>query len=386
MTAATEPSGATWEPDDGITIDPVAEWLAHPPATADSTEQARWLAAVLRFTRADGSPVFSPRGRTPARLIELSRAVERLGDPALARVVGWWRPTNALDDLAAEAAPPLPTATWLDRPLAILRPDWTPRGSIVAIDHRARRPATTIEVTGRGATWLGPTWSSPPLGDDVGPARATFATTGPFADAYEWSFRAGPVTVTRTAALIRGAGLALLLQTEVGGGRELGEVRWTLPDGIETRPDPTSRSLILAAGRGKPTARLIPLGLPESPDRVDQGSLQVEGNEVILRQRTTASDRCMALLVAWSSKAPRTWRTLTVAEQSAPCPPGTAFAARVGWGTAQNGLLVYRSLGPPGLRSVLGHQTRARLLIAGFSPTGEVHPWVKATRSPSDPT
>ena len=68
-----------------------------------------------------------------------------------------------------------------------------------------------------------------------------------------------------------------------------------------------------------------------------------------------------------------------MAENSAACPPGAAFAARVGWGAGREGLLVYRSLGPAALRSVLGHQTRARFLVAGFTPTGEVRPWIKAT-------
>ena len=368
-------------PIDGWIGHRVEDWLAHPPG---GDADAEWLASVLRFTRADGSPVFGPRGRNQARLAELERQVRRVGDPSLGRVLGWWRPSSKVAAEAGFVAPPLPTQTWPDRPLAVLRPDWTPRGSCVAIDHRTPGSATTIEVAGRGASWLGPTWTSPPLVDPVSPAWATFATTGPFADAVEWSFVAGPVTVTRTAVLIRGAGLALLLQTEEGLTGDLGEVRWTLPHGIEARPDPSSRALILSAGRGKPTARLIPPGLPALPGPTDQGLLLAEGNEVILRQRTVGPNRCLSLLVSWTPRPPRTWRTLTVAEKSAACPPGTAFAARVGWGSSQNGLLIYRSLGPPGLRSVLGHQTMARLLIAGFSPTGEVHPWVKdPTRSAS---
>ena len=361
--------------DDGWIGRRVEDWLGDPPGGAAA---ARWLAAVLRFTRAEGSAVFGPRGRDQRRLSELEQQVRRVGDPSLARVLSWWRPSSEVAAEAGFVAPPLPTEIWPDRPLAVLRPDWTPRGSCVAIDHRAPGPATTVEVAGRGVSWLGPTWTSPPLGDMATPARATFATTGPFADAVEWSFRAGLVTVTRTAALIRGAGLAVLLQTEEGLTSDLGEVRWTLPDGIEARPDLASRALILSAGRGKPSARLIPLDLPQLPGPTDRGLLLIDGNEVILRARTTGPNRCLPLLVSWTNRPPRTWRTLTVAERSAVCPPGTAFAARVGWGSAQNSLLIYRSLGSPGLRSVLGHQTQARLLIAGFSPTGEVHPWVKA--------
>ena len=358
----------------------VEDWLANPVDDADSEPESDWLASILRFTRADGSPVFSPRGRNPARLAELERQIRRVGDPSLASVLGWWRPSSKVAAAAGMVAPPTATQTWTDRPLAVFRPDWTPRGSCLAIDHRTLGTATTIEVAGRGASWLGPAWTSPPLDGPVSRARVIFTSAGTFADAVEWTFNVGPLTVTRSAVLIRGAGLAILLQTEQGLLGDFGEVRWTLPDGIEARPDPSSRALILSAGRGKSTARLIPLGLPELPGPTDQGLLMAEGNEVILRQRTSGPSRCLALMVSWAARPPRTWRTLTVAAQSSVCPPGTAFAARVGWGSSQNSLLIYRSLGPADLRSVLGHQTRSRFLIAGFSPTGEVHSWVKSTR------
>ena len=305
---------------------PVLEWLDHPPAGPIArppgfdgpTDPALvgWLTSVLRFGRPDGSILFGPRGRAPGRLVELERWARRVGDPTLARVVGWWRPSSTIADEAGWVAPPLPTATWLDRPLAVLRPDWTPRGDCVAIDHRTPGATTTIEVAGRGVGWLGPAWTSP-LGGPAGPARATFATTGAFADAYEWAFAAGASRMTRTAALIRGAGMALLLQTEEGAGDGVGEARWSLPAGVEARPDPTTRTLILSAGRGRPAARLIPLGLPESPYPTDRGGITIDGTDVVLRQRTVGPNRCLALLVSWNRKAPRGWRTLTVAEKSA---------------------------------------------------------------------
>jgi hypothetical protein len=69
------------------------------------------------------------------------------------------------------------------------------------------------------------------------------------------------------------------------------------------------------------------------------------------------------------------WRILTVGERSQVCPPDRAFAARVSWGRGES-LLIYRSLAAPTLRSVLGHQTRARLLVALFNRDGTVTPIV----------
>ena len=370
----------------------VETWLDHPPV-ADwrllrdrltgfvgpiDPRQIAWLLGVLRCTRADGSPLFGPRRVAKTRLVELERWVRRVGDPHLARVIGWWRPSSSICDEVEGVPPPLPSAAWPDRALAVLRPDWTPRGDCVAVDHRRAGSTALIEVAGRGVTWLGPAWTAPGLVADSAPARPTYWTSGAYADAFEWSFRAGPVAVTRTAVLIRGGHLALLMQTEQGVEAATGEVRWTLPAGVEARPDPASRALILSAGRGRPTARLIPLGLPESNYPTDRGSLEIDGRAIVLRQRTEGPNRCLALLVSWRKQPPRGWRTLTVAEKSATCPPGAAFGARVSWGTKQTGLLIYRSLAATGLRSVLGYQTRARLIVGAFAPTGDVHPWIKA--------
>ena len=67
-----------------------------------------------------------------------------------------------------------------------------------------------------------------------------------------------------------------------------------------------------------------------------------------------------------------------MAEKSRVCPASSAFAARISWGRGPvETLLVYRSLGPPAVRSVLGHQTGARFLVALFSEDGRVKPIVK---------
>ncbi len=383
-----------WSPPPEQSVD---AWLDAPPRSAIGPRGDRlgdfvspsdphavdWLRAVFRLTRADGSMMFGSRGGSKPRLVELERWVRRVGDPHLARVIGWWRPSSPLNDEVEAVPPPLPSHGWADRPLAILRPDWTRRGDCVAVDHFGPGSTSRVEVAGRGVTWLGPSWTSPGLAEGLSPtlARPTYWSSGAYADAFEWSFPAGMVEVTRTAVLIRGGHLALLLQTERGVEAGVGEVRWSLPDGMEARPDPASRALILATGRGRPTARLIPIGLPESNYPTDRGSLVAEGGEVILRQRTEGPNRCLALLVSWRKQPPRGWRTLTVAEKSAACPASTAFAARVSWGVKQTGLLIYRSLATPGLRSVLGYQTRARLIVGAFAPTGDVHPWIKATEA-----
>ncbi len=92
----------------------------------------------------------------------------------------------------------------------------------------------------------------------------------------------------------------------------------------------------------------------------------------------TAPRGWLPLLVSWDPLRNRQvveCRLLTVAENSRPCSASTAFAARVSWGRFRDeSVLVYRSLGPPALRSFLGHQTRARFLVALFDRSGKVTP------------
>ena len=75
------------------------------------------------------------------------------------------------------------------------------------------------------------------------------------------------------------------------------------------------------------------------------------------------------------NRLPVYWRSLTVTEQSRTCDSSVAFGARVSWGRDET-LLIYRSLGKPALRAVLGYQTRARFVVGFFSRDGEVEPIV----------
>jgi hypothetical protein len=125
------------------------------------------------------------------------------------------------------------------------------------------------------------------------------------------------------------------------------------------------------------------MGLPRSaldgPDPQRRGTFEAQGGGLRLSRPLDARRCWLPLLVSWDPLRDRRavdWRPLTVAEQSRICPAESAFAARVSWGRGET-LLIYRSLARPALRSVLGHQTRARFLVALFGADGKVTPLVK---------
>lgn len=336
-----------------------------------------WFLATLRFSRADGTSAFAQGGR-PREARRLFREwAERLADPGLTTVVDWWFPPNRR---GRHAPPPLPADGRPDRPLAVLRANWSKDGDFLAIDHRAPGTTTLTELYGAGRPWLGPFWTSsqnvPP--ERPSKAKPTCWVSTSSADAAEWSFRVGRARVVRTAVLLRGRKLALVAEQWEGPG-DPGQSRWSLADGIEPEPLPESRALALSHDRTRLSPRVFPIALPRLPYATERGSLVREGRELVLRQAVAGRRTWRPLLVSWEPRRDRKpvhWRTLTVSEDSKACAPDTAFAARVTWGRDET-LVVYRSLAAPATRAFLGHQTRCRFLVGLFTREGDVEPLLK---------
>jgi hypothetical protein len=339
--------------------------------------------ATLRYTRPDGTPVFGPLGVGADADPHVFRDWARwLPDPGLTTVVqGWF---SERERRSGYAPPPLPADARPDRPLAMLRANWTKQGDLLAIDHRAPGASSAVELYGLERPWLGPRWSldldgASESGSPSVRARPTCWTSTASADLAEWTFRVGPARVVRTAVLLRGRRLSLLAD-QVDGPASWTALRVGLAEGVTSEPIPGSRGLALAGGRGRSTMRVFPIGLPRLMYPTDRGTFGAEAGGLLLRQRIEGARGWLPLLVSWEPGRNRLathWRPLTVSEKSRICPPGVAFAARITWGRSEM-LVVYRSLARPAVRAFLGHQTRARFLIGLFSPeTGQVEPLLK---------
>jgi hypothetical protein len=327
---------------------------------------------ALRFRRSDGSAVFGPASTTND-VGWLRFWADWLPDPRLGAVVLRWFPASRGQERDA-GVPPLPTFGSRRRPLAMLRPDWTARGDLLAIDQRDPLEPCLLELVGGGRLWLGPSWVSDREEGPRSPAQLLFWSSGALADVVEWSFRTASARIIRTAVLLRGRQLALLAE-QVEGPGAAATLRVAAGPGVEPHPLTDLRALSLEAGRGRP-ARVLPLGLPPLPYSTERGSWTAAAGECVLRQRQEGRRCWLPLLVSWRgdrNRRPTFWRTLTVSERSRICPPDVAVGIRVAWGTGE-GLLIYRSLARPALRTVLGYQTRARFLIGALTKTGHVEP------------
>ncbi|HEV3165266.1 MAG TPA: hypothetical protein VGZ22_14665, partial [Isosphaeraceae bacterium] len=272
----------------------LADWPACLSALSEAylQREARWrvvvdarvegfLRAMLRFGRPDGSLVFEPGPPPQDRAQQLRFWAERLSDPALAAVLDIWSPSTA-QNRRRRSAPPLPADARPDRPLAILRADWSPQGDLLAIDQRDRDQPCLLELVGLGRQWLGPRWLSGSDFEPTSPPRPTVWRTGPYADLAEWTFRTGGSRVSRSALLLRGRQLALIAEQVDGGD---GDASWRveLPPDVTPINLPGTRALMLSAARGG-TSRVLPIGLPTLSYPTERGSLVAEGQQLILRQ------------------------------------------------------------------------------------------------------
>ena len=129
---------------------------------------------------------------------------------------------------------------------------------------------------------------------------------------------------------------------------------------------------------GKARAAVMPLLLPEWRADPRGGSLREESGQLMLTQECQASALCCPLFLDLDSKRTakeRTWRQLTVAEWMEVMPRDVAVGFRAQSGSDQ--WLFYRSLAPPGNRTVLGHNIAGEFTAGRFRSNGKYDEWIE---------
>jgi hypothetical protein len=124
-------------------------------------------------------------------------------------------------------------------------------------------------------------------------------------------------------------------------------------------------------------AAVLPLGLHEWRADSRGGSLVEKNEHLVLSQATEGGALCCPLWLDLESKRStkqRTWRQLTVAEWMEIIPSDVAVGYRVQSGNDQ--WLVYRSLGPVGNRTLLGHNIAGEF-CAGRFVRGKFKEWIE---------
>lgn len=181
----------------------------------------------------------------------------------------------------------------------------------------------------------------------------------------------------RHLALGRKERVLLMADSVLGTGTALLEYRSLLPlgTGVRFQGEKESQEGFLVGKRRQ--ALVLPLALPEWRGAPSPDWLQATERGLELQQSTQGPCLFAPLWFDLDPRRlgrPRTWRSLTVAENRQILPPQTAVGYRVMTGKRQ--WLIYRSLAKAANRTVLGHNLSTQMLVATFHQ-GEVEPLVE---------
>lgn len=353
--------------------------------TASAQTQYEWLVRhALRLTRCDGTCVFS-NGRNGAWRGDLLQAAVRWGgDRDDAEIASLVLPPRKKAPAARNDAGRLPKeavhSEWAA--VGVLRAGWAPAApwlvatypeDLVQIELQSRREVVCsgrwgLEVRRDGepvrpeSCWEALLW----LSDDD-------------ADYLELEIQLeGGLRVQRHLLLAREDEFLLLADAILGDRPANLEYRGCLPlvEGVSFHPADETREGFLTGDRR--LGLVLPLGLGEWRADAGRGSLVETERGLELSQQARGRSMFAPLFVDLRpGRMTRrlTWRHLTVAENLRSLPSDMAVGYRVTIGKHQ--WLIYRSLGPTGNRTLLGHNLTTETLVARFDREGEAEPLVE---------
>ncbi|MBX3436897.1 MAG: hypothetical protein KF861_05340 [Planctomycetaceae bacterium] len=278
-----------------------------------------------------------------------------------------------------EKSSPSSQSDWAE--LACLRNNWLPGSDSCVITHH--QPTIQICLTAFDRLLLYGAWpvevsvdGSPVVLPGEWSSVCWFSDED--ADYLELQQDADNVTVCRQILLSRVDHWLFAADAVVGpddAGIEL-TTRLPLAEGVTAAAGRWTREVTVS--QGKLSAVAYPLALEQQ--RVDhaRGDLEVQNEQLVLRQDGGRGGVYAPLMFDWSPdrrRGPSLWRRLTVAEDGVIMTPGVAAGFRLRVGKHQ--WLYYRSLKKgQTARSVLGHHTPHETVIAEFSTTGQVQPLI----------
>jgi hypothetical protein len=350
----------------------------------------RLVGQALRLSRDDGAQVFSPldAAREPREsTAELFRAALRFaGEPqgrlaALAMPAAALkakRPAKARVRKATSKTSQLPPAAFNSElsQLAVLRTGWASWEERLAVAYHEQQLAAEL-ICGRDVVCSG-TWS-PEIefdGARLAPESEWQEVCWVSDDDVDYLeleiFLSAGVRVQRHILLARQDHFLFVADAVLGEKPGAINYRSAMPlaPGVKFAAAKDSHEGQLIGRRNY--GLVLPLALAEWRSEASPGALAVQNGRLELRQTASGAPRLFAPL--FIDLAPRrfsrpyTWRRLTVAENRQIVPNESAVGYRVQVGGQQ--WLFYRSLGPRGNRTLLGHNLVTEFLAARFNRDG----------------
>lgn len=384
---------------------------------AAARRHIEWLMLqTLRWTRSDGSQVFSPQFRDglPAEELQLyldmmETAVKLDDDPndaaaareLLSSVSGR---NNLSVNIEVEDEPVLPEPSYFsdDAMFAAICADWSTRSCMLHLDAAAQSTCQessetnvldmNMELSLAGSVICSGLWTTKIIidGQELVPCGHWVASVEEKDTRYtclEWSRElSGGWKLERLAAVFPEERLMYLADALIFEGKKKSSefdivyqsrlpldrrARINLKHGarefkLGCRADPKSTGCATLA-------QLFPLALDEWRHGAEDDGLIQEKNAIVLRCRARGKGFYSPMLFDLDTKrceGPVTWRHLEVGCEGKRVPDDEAVGYRIRLGNEQ--YLVYRSLRENQTRSVLGHHLLADFLFARFNPSSGV--------------
>ncbi|HEX2475096.1 MAG TPA: hypothetical protein VHK01_10135, partial [Lacipirellulaceae bacterium] len=368
-----------------------ARWLGHNlgrGAWSDKAEvQYQWLVRrAIRLADDDNRFVLTPRDSPSTWSKTLFRtALELAGDEedcaaAAAALGSGVVPTSAKFDRNDLPKPSL-DSDW--SAISVLAGGWSRSAPRLAVSYAGSQ--VQIELTARGERLFIGTWTTETECDGK-PAQVAGEwenlcwQSDSDCDFLELSIPLSEgLRIERQLLLARNDEVLYLADLVISASGQARRLKHALSLPLDEdavwRPEAQTRDGVLRAG--KLQAAVLPLALPEW--RIDPrgGALVEEHGRLVLTQESTGRAMCCPLffdLKPTRARKERTWRQLTVAEWMEVLPRDVAVGFRAQSGRAQ--WLFYRSLGPSGNRTVLGHNIAGEF-CAGRFRSGKFEEWLE---------
>jgi hypothetical protein len=332
---------------------------------------AKLFQHVLQLSGAGGQPLFASSG---------ARRVEPELLAAARRLTAHDRETERIVRLVTRGTSPRARSSQLPSPafesewgsIAVLRSDWTRSSPRLAVTYGSAQVVTELQVGGRtlwSGTWeIAVQWNGRPLSGSGVWEQVCWESDEDVDYLEIQSHLSDEVMVERHVLLARKDRFLFLADAVVAIQEGAIDYRARLPLAGHSRyvPAEETREGTLVAG-GRARARVLPLALGEWRCKPARGALD-ESNGGLELKHSAAAQALLAPLFIDLNPArlnqETTWRQLTVGQQRGVVPRDVAVGYRVQTGKSQ--WLVYRSLGPTAIRTVLGTNLMHEFLVARF--------------------
>jgi hypothetical protein len=345
---------------------------------ASEAQYAGLVQYALRLCRAEGTPIFAAPSTPRWKRALIKTAVRLAGDRQTHRI-------NRLLNRKLARAPKPGRRNDLDASfqgewagIAVLRSDWGPSATQMTVAFNTAQLNTELTSAGKrlwSGLWdLEVRWNNQacePLDDWE---QVCWEVNDDVAYLELELQLSSDVTVQRHIVLARKEQFLFLADAVLGIQHGSIAYRSTLPlAGLSTfQGEAEAREGALLVSE-RPRARVLPLALPEWRNSSARGNFQA--GEAGVELALSAEGECLFAPLFFDLSRKRigkqlTWRQLTVGKTREIVPSDVAVGYRVQVGKSQ--WLVYRSLAPAAIRTVLGQNLMHEFLVGRFHADGHV--------------